>query len=94
MPENRKEARNCHLCGLESLGDCEERSAHRPVDEKSPPCKFCSRNQYSRGKIVADFYSENWVLSFGLDKHYSASIEDPQNSHERLLLTFLHATET
>ena len=93
MPEIRKEARTCHLCGLESLGDCEERSVHRPVDEKSPPCKFCLRNQYSEGKVVADFYSETWVLSLGLDKHWSPIIEDA-DPHERLLLTLLHATET
>jgi hypothetical protein len=93
MPQIKKEMKSCHDCGLESLGDCEENRVHRSVDAKSPPCKFCVRNRYSNAKTVTDFYSENWVLSLGLDGHYSPSFEE-QNPHERLLLTLFHATET
>jgi hypothetical protein len=98
MPEIKKEAESCHNCGLESLGDCEERSVHRPVDEKSPPCKFCARNpDKAKTAVIADFYSENWVLSFGLDKkheeHWSPIIEDP-DAAEQKLLKFLHAFQT
>lgn len=94
MPENQKEARTCHNCGLESLGDCENRHAHIPVDEKSPPCEFCARNpDKAKTAVIADFYSENWVLSFGLDKHYSPIIEDP-DATEQKLLKFLHAFQT
>lgn len=88
MPENRKEAKSCHDCGLESLGDCENRNKHIPVDENSPPCKFCTRNRKKPEGVslfISDFYSEAWTLSEGSDSHWSPLIEDPDPQEQALL---------
>jgi hypothetical protein len=92
MPENRKELRSCHDCGLESLGDCENQNKHIPVDENSPPCKFCTRNSYisENTRNLTDFFSEAWTLSHGADGHWSPLIEDA-NPVEQDLLRRLHA---
>lgn len=92
MPENRKEPKSCHDCGLENLGDCENRDKHIPIDENSPPCKFCSRNQILhelQSNVATDFFSEAWTLSEGADGHWSPLIEDA-NPLERVLLRRLH----
>ena len=89
MPEKRKEPRNCHNCGLESLDDCESRHIHIPDDEKLAPCKFCCRSKYSpryaENRELSDFYSQMWTR----DEERDPLLEDP-DPHEQSLLKMLH----
>jgi|GEM_PF-5141256 len=89
MPENRKEPKNCHECGLEAIDDCETRNVHIPADENSGPCLYCVRNP-ERHKLKtlwrADFFDEQWTR----DAQKNPIIEDTTTPHERFLLRCLH----
>ena len=86
MLEKRKEAQNCHLCGLENFDACEDGSVHKPALEKNElPCASCARNPDVIGGRF-DFYDEQWTREFtaknGLGKCF---IEDPDPQEQELL---------
>lgn len=100
MPENEKELKNCHECGLEAIDDCETQNIHIPADENSAPCCHCIRNtQRHKPKKVwgahhlqgrpysePDFFDEQWTR----DSQKNPIIEDITTPHERFLLQYLH----
>ena len=94
MPETRKEARNCHNCGLEDFDACDvkENPIHRPALEKDEvPCSACARNPEIIGNRF-DFYDEQWTREFTTKKGVGKCfIEDP-DPHEVSLLKLLHRT--
>jgi hypothetical protein len=61
MEKGKTKRKNCHLCGLESLDDCEKTQTHIPSDENLAPCKFCERNSKA-GKIASDFWDKAWLI--------------------------------
>lgn len=100
MPENKKELKNCHECGLEAIDDCETRNIHIPADENSAPCCYCVRNLERhklkkvwgaprvRGRRYSepDFFDEQWTR----DAQKKPIIEDTPTPRERTLLQCLH----
>ena len=87
MPENEKEPKSCHNCGVEAIDECVGEKRHLPFDETLPPCVYCVRNASKRDAPVRmDFYDEIWTL----DTDRSPILEDP-DPRERKFLKTLHA---
>jgi hypothetical protein len=87
MPENEKEPKSCHLCGVEAIDECVSEKKHIPFDETLAPCLYCVRNVSKRdANVRADFYDEEWTL----DVDRSPILEDPDPQEQKLLRT-LHA---
>jgi len=90
MPKNRKEAKNCHDCGLEALDECESGFGHIPSDEAQLPCSVCLRNPKKKvGHFREDFHSEQWTV----ESNGTAIFEDP-TPHEMELLKSLRLIAT
>lgn len=86
MPEKLKAVKNCHLCGLEAIDNCQTQNKHIPDDETLTPCVFCVRNPLTKlTKWRLDAYSQVWYRE--ADKN--PRIDDP-DPHERSILTLLN----
>jgi len=84
MPKNRKEAKNCHDCGLEAIDECESGKGHIPADETLLPCVYCVRNLTERETPMRfDFWDEQWTRL--ADR--TPIIENPDPVEQNLLRT-------
>jgi hypothetical protein len=87
MPENQKEWKHCHDCGLEAIDDCVSANKHIPDDENFAPCVYCVRNRLDHKPTNwrADFHDEMWIR----ESDCSPTIQDV-GPHEQSLLRTLH----
>lgn len=82
MPKNKKEARTCHNCGLESLIDCEEWALHESSIPDELPCQACTRNPENIGGKF-DFWNEDWATAISRGK-VTAELEDSDDVKREL----------